>query len=67
LTIKDFFELPQTIGCPDCTDGGAEWLEIELADGRTHKLIYEYGNEPALLKNSVAILRKLMSKNNCNR
>ena len=67
LTIKDFFELPHTIGCPDCTDDGAEWLEIDLADGGTHKVIYEYGKEPALLKNSVAILRKLMSKNNCNR
>ena len=26
INNKAFFELPATIGCPDCADGGAEWV-----------------------------------------
>ena len=60
--IKDFFELPETIGCPDCADGGAEWLEIQLLNGDKHKVTFEYYHEPVLLKNKVGEFRVLMSK-----
>jgi hypothetical protein len=65
LNTKDFFDLPTTIGCPDCVDGGAEWVEILLNSGEVHKVTFEYNNEPVLLKNSVFKLRKLLGKNNC--
>ena len=29
-------------GCPDCADGGAEWIEIELA-GALVRVTFEYG------------------------
>jgi hypothetical protein len=29
----DFDALPDTVGCPDCADGGAESLAVEGADG----------------------------------
>lgn len=64
LNIKDFFDLPEMIGCPDCADGGAEWIEIELPNGSKHKVTFEYNNEPALLKNTVVELRGLMNKHN---
>jgi len=66
LNIQDFFELPEIIGCPDCADGGAEWIEIELSNGNIHKVTFEYNNEPTLLKNTVVVLRDLMNRHNVN-
>lgn len=60
-----FFKLPEFIGCPDCADGGAEWLELELVSGEIHKVTFEYYKEPDLLKNYIENLRKLLSKNEC--
>ena len=48
----DFQKLPNTIGCPDCADGGAEWIEVNKAshfDCQTprrlfsKKVTFEYG------------------------
>ena len=34
--------LPNVLGCPDCADGGAEWIEVEI--GNTLKRVtFEYG------------------------
>lgn len=42
LDLEKFLLLPETIGCPDCADGGAEWIEI--FDGSTTKRVtFEYG------------------------
>jgi|GEM_PF-209761 len=65
FNTSGFFELPATIGCPDCADGGAEWLEIELANGVSHKVTFEYNNEPILLKNKVGKLREMLTANQC--
>ncbi|HEV7231678.1 MAG TPA: SUMF1/EgtB/PvdO family nonheme iron enzyme [Bacteroidia bacterium] len=35
-----FFKLPATIGCPDCDDRGAEWIEIVIGD-KTYKVTFE--------------------------
>ena len=43
LNINDFFDLPNTIGCPDCADGGAEWIEVYY-NGFHKKVIFEYGD-----------------------
>lgn len=63
FVVKDFFNLPETIGCPDCADGGAEWIEIQLTNGDTHKVTFEYYHEPELLKNKVIEFRTIMAKN----
>ena len=65
LNTNDFFTLPTTIGCPDCADGGAEWLEIELKNGNTHKVTFEYNNEPVLLKSYSIKLREMLNANDC--
>jgi len=65
INVPDFFALPTTIGCPDCADGGAEWLEIELKNGNTHKVTFEYNNEPALLKSYIIKLREMLNTNDC--
>lgn len=43
VNFDDFLELKETIGCPDCADGGAEWLEISTKNN-THKVTFEYLN-----------------------
>lgn len=62
LKVTSFLDLPPVIGCPDCADGGAEWLEIELANGVKHKVTFEYKNEPALVKDYISRLRKLIGE-----
>ena len=59
-------KLPATIGCPDCADGGAEWVSV-TAKGKTHKVVFEYGKAPAELAAVVVKLRELKETfKNCN-
>lgn len=60
LDVTKFLDLPETIGCPDCADGGAEWIEAELANGERHKVTFEYGNAPDVLKVYLDSLRNQM-------
>lgn len=60
-----FFNLDEIIGCPDCADGGAEWIEIELANNKKHKVIFEYLKEPEILNPVIKQLRELLAKNTC--
>lgn len=58
--------LPHVIGCPDCADGGAEWLAVK-ADGKAYKVTFEYGKAPAELAAVVAKLKALKeSFSQCN-
>ena len=65
FNTTSFFKLPETIGCPDCADGGAEWLEIILPDGDKHKVTFEYHHEPASIKDQIIKLREILNKNEC--
>lgn len=59
-------KMPEVIGCPDCADGGAEWIAIN-ADGKQHKVIFEYGRAPTELEAAVAKLRMLKASfDHCN-
>ena len=53
-----FLNLEEVIGCPDCADGGAEWVEI-ITEDQSYKVTYEYFNEPEVLKELAAALREL--------
>ncbi len=37
-------QLPETLGCPDCADGGAEWIEIEEGEN-TYRITFEYNTD----------------------
>jgi hypothetical protein len=50
--------LHHVYGCPDCADGGAEWVEVE-APGATRRVTFEYGDAPTELASLVADLRSL--------
>ncbi|WP_025145242.1 hypothetical protein [Pedobacter jeongneungensis] len=58
LNISKISNLPEVIGCPDCADGGAEWIAIN-ADGKQYKITYEYGKAPKELEAAVAKLKVL--------
>lgn len=62
VDLNEFFALPEIMGCPDCADGGAEWLEIENISGKKYKVTFEYGKEPEVLKSIIFVLRKQMEK-----
>ncbi|MDA3953513.1 MAG: hypothetical protein PF485_07690 [Bacteroidales bacterium] len=54
-----FRNMEEVIGCPDCTDGGTEWIEI-TTDELCHKVIFEFDNEPEEILNYIEELRNLM-------
>jgi len=55
---QKFLQLEPVIGCPDCADGGSEWIALEI-DGRLKKVIFEYGANPEGLSNVLLELRAL--------
>jgi hypothetical protein len=65
LNLTTFFNLQEVMGCPDCADGGAEWVEIEMNTGSKHKVTFEYMNEPEALKSCIIPLREIKSFNHC--
>jgi hypothetical protein len=59
VDVGNFFSLDETYGCPDCADGGAEWVEISF-DTLKHRVTFEFLNEPEELTPIVTVLRELM-------
>lgn len=55
IDMDEFETLDDAIGCPDCADGGSEWIEINI-DKRVKKVIFEYGES---LKGTNELLNKL--------
>lgn len=58
VNLSKFKELEVTIGCPDCADGGAEWVQIFTLDGLHKKVTYHYSKEPEAIKPFIAELRE---------
>lgn len=56
IDFDAFSKLSPIHGCPDCADGGAEWIEIK-SKGKSHKITFEYRNEPGEIKAYVGYLR----------
>ncbi|MCX6227268.1 MAG: hypothetical protein NTV01_21405 [Bacteroidia bacterium] len=66
IDLQDFKDLDEVIGCPDCADGGAEWIRIVTPDS-DKKVTFEYGNEPDEVKAFIEILRNyLKGFENCD-
>ncbi len=57
IRASGFYGLQATYGCPDCADGGAEWVETEGL--RPKRVTFEYGANPQALDSVVAQLRML--------
>jgi hypothetical protein len=61
IDFEAFLALDPIIGCPDCADGGAEWIEIKRNDA-THKVIFEYNHAPDAVKSYIGILKSSMEE-----
>lgn len=46
------------VGCPDCADGGAEWIRIET-DSSIKQITFEYGDTLAFIQPLIENLRLL--------
>jgi hypothetical protein len=49
-------ELDAVYGCPDCADGGAEWVEV-VSRGSTKRVTFEFGDPPPDLRRVLEKLR----------
>ncbi|RZL44690.1 MAG: hypothetical protein EOP00_19295 [Pedobacter sp.] len=66
IDLGKFDKLDERIGCPDCADGGAEWVEV-VRDGKKKRVTFEYGDAPKELAEAVAKFRELKASfANCN-
>lgn len=61
FNLSQFYKMDKTIGCPDCADGGAEWLEVKKGKNTT-RVTYEYGKAPENLKVAAEKLKGLQQK-----
>ncbi|TNE72749.1 hypothetical protein EP331_06425 [bacterium] len=59
IDIPNFKQLKETYGCPDCADGGAEYVEFTFLNGSKKRVTFEYYNEPEVLSNLVNVLRTM--------
>ena len=57
LNIDSFFKLKEVYGCPDCADGGSEWIEIITSDKISKKVTFEYGQNIPQIENLIKLLR----------
>lgn len=58
LANSDAFSTkPTTLGCPDCADGGAEYIELQTGD-RKHRVTFEFGKTIPGFEPLVDALRK---------
>ena len=60
-----FQKLEERIGCPDCADGGAEWIEVITGES-AKKVTFEYRKDVPGISDLIAEMRKMReSLNNC--
>lgn len=58
INFEEFQTLEEVIGCPDCADGGAEFIEIITDDG-TYKVTYEYNTPPEMLESLLQVMSEI--------
>ncbi len=61
VNTREFNDLPDIIGCPDCADGGSEWIEITTSSG-SKKVTYEFQKEPKEVASYIQDLRLLFDE-----
>lgn len=61
VNVGNFFSMEKIYGCPDCADGGAEWVEISF-DTVKHRVTFEYSNEPEELSQMVSALKSMLER-----
>lgn len=59
INFDEFKQLDDVMGCPDCADGGAEWIEITEGDA-TYRVTFEYQVAPTEVSDYIEELRSQM-------
>ena len=55
--LETFSKQPATIGCPDCADGGAEYIELQTGT-QTYRVTFPYGKTIPGFESIVSTLRQ---------
>lgn len=58
VDVDSFFALQERYGCPDCADGGSEYIEI-ITKNSTKRVTIEYGSSNDELGEFLLLLRQL--------
>jgi len=65
IDANTFNNMPDVIGCPDCADGGAEYVEL-TNNGKTKRVTFEYGKTPTELKELLNQIKPIFNSfNDC--
>ncbi|MCC6702298.1 MAG: hypothetical protein IT221_12290 [Fluviicola sp.] len=57
VDIDSIKELPSIMGCPDCADGGEEWIEVKTKN-HLYKVKFDYNAEIKGIGKVLQLLRK---------
>jgi len=57
IDFRQFSQQPATLGCPDCADGGAEYIELQTG-GEKHRVTFDYGRTIPGFEPLVELLRQ---------
>ncbi|CAF1247559.1 unnamed protein product [Rotaria sp. Silwood1] len=58
LHVNVFEALGSTIGCPDCADGGAEWIQVNWTEG-SKRITFENGRAIKGIEGLIEKLRQM--------
>lgn len=61
LRWAEFQSLPDTLGCPDCADGGAEWVQAAFPD-EEKRVTFEYGHDLPGFSDLLSLLRQIFTR-----
>ncbi len=61
LNIEEFVNIPETVGCPNCADEGAQWLQI-TTQHTGHKVTWSNNEELKQMRVLLEIIENLITK-----
>ena len=61
INAANISNMQDQYGCPDCADGGGEWVELQQGD-KLKRVTFEYGRGPRELEAVLKELRALRQK-----
>lgn len=61
VDLNKFNSLEERIGCPDCADGGSEWIDITSKNGKK-RVTFEYNKDVPEIQTLVTKIRELRNK-----
>ncbi len=58
IVFDEIIKYDDSIGCPDCLDGGAEWIQVKQ-DKQIKKITFEYGDSLNSINELIELLREI--------